>query len=243
MFDWNRAQIISHMLRVLTNAGTLWASWVNNTVLKGKHFWIQKVPTDCSWIWRKIMRLRSVALQFISYSTADGDLISLWFDPWWGKICLASSTTSLIISQCGSSCNDKVSKLIVNGHWVLPEPNERTHHRDPVVDHWLQSFDFPSLKSGRDTLLWDNLDASKVKTWHIWSSIRSRSDFVPWSQAIWHRLRVNRFAHHQWLFYHRRLNTLSRLHRFGLVSIQQCYLCVCGKEDDNHIFIHCTYSR
>lgn len=80
--EWNCAQILSHMLQVLTKSNSLWALWVNGTFLRGKHFWTIKIPTECSWIWRKILRLRVVALQFISYSTADGNSISLWFKPW-----------------------------------------------------------------------------------------------------------------------------------------------------------------
>lgn len=52
--EWNRAQILSHLLRVVTNSSTLWATWINNTVLKNKHFWTLTIPTDCSCIWKKI---------------------------------------------------------------------------------------------------------------------------------------------------------------------------------------------
>lgn len=94
-----------------------------------------------------------MALQFISYSIAGGNSISLWFEPWWSNSCLADSPTSPIISQCGLHSVDKVSKIICSGAWVLPRPNDRTHHRDPVLDHWLHIFDFPALHSGRDKLL------------------------------------------------------------------------------------------
>lgn len=38
MVDWNRAQILSHLLRVLTNSKSLWATWVNRTILRSYHF-------------------------------------------------------------------------------------------------------------------------------------------------------------------------------------------------------------
>ncbi|XP_074323580.1 uncharacterized protein LOC141660493 [Apium graveolens] len=77
----------------------------------------------------------------------------------------------------------------------------------------------------------------------VWNSIRLRGTLVSWYCVVWHKLRINRYAHHQWLSYHGRLYTLSRLHRFGLVDNQQCYLCICGRETDSHIFLHCSYSK
>lgn len=45
------------------------------------------------------------------------------------------------------------------------------------------------------------------------------------------------------VFLPQRLNTLSRLHRFGLVNSFQCYLCIRDSEDDDHLFIQCSYRR
>lgn len=38
MIEWNKAQILSHLLRIVTNSSILWATWVNKTVLRWKHF-------------------------------------------------------------------------------------------------------------------------------------------------------------------------------------------------------------
>lgn len=83
MLEWNKARLLGHLLIIVTKSSTLWASWVNKTVLKGKHFWTAKLPTDCSWILKKILKLRPLALQFVSFRIGNGDSISLWFDPWW----------------------------------------------------------------------------------------------------------------------------------------------------------------
>ncbi|XP_074351346.1 uncharacterized protein LOC141690446 [Apium graveolens] len=66
MIDWNRAQILHHLLYVVTDSDSLWPKWVNASVLKNKHFWTLTIPTDCSWIWRKFLKHRRVALQFIT---------------------------------------------------------------------------------------------------------------------------------------------------------------------------------
>ncbi|XP_074347029.1 uncharacterized protein LOC141685850 [Apium graveolens] len=244
MAEWNKAQLIHHLIKVITRSKSLWATWVNSTVLKHGHFWTISIPTDCSWIWRKVLKFRSMALQFLNYSVGSGDSFSLWFDPWWGGTCLANSQTSSIISQCGLHHSAKLSGIIHNGSWRLPTPNRMHHHLDPLLIHWLNTFDHPTINSaGIDMIQWDGIDATKISTWHIWSSIRSRADLVPWCKAVWHRLRITRYAHHQWLVCHGRLGTLARLNRFGIVDSQQCFLCISGRETDSHLFVHCTFSR
>ncbi|XP_074363514.1 uncharacterized protein LOC141704084 [Apium graveolens] len=138
---------------------------------------------------------------------------------------------------------DTLAVLIRNGTWTLPTANSRHHHLDPLLLSWLANFDFPTLHAEPDLLLWNGIDARKTKTWQIWDAIRFRAEKVSWFQGIWHRLRVNRYAHLQWIACHGRLHTLSRLHRFGLADSQQCFLCICGRETESHIFLHCTYSN
>lgn len=91
MVHWNRAQLILHLPKVCTKSNSLWATWVNHSVLKLRHFWVIDIPSDCSWIWKKILRLRSLAIQFIRYHIFDGSSISLWFELWWNQCCLAKS--------------------------------------------------------------------------------------------------------------------------------------------------------
>lgn len=75
--DWNRAQILHHLCRVIAKSNPIWPSWVNQTVLRHQHFWTMDEPTDCSWIWRKILKLGPIVLQFLTYQIGDGRNISL----------------------------------------------------------------------------------------------------------------------------------------------------------------------
>ncbi|XP_074338031.1 uncharacterized protein LOC141674945 [Apium graveolens] len=152
--------------------------------------------------------------------------------------------TAPIISQCFLSANATVACVINSGIWSLPRPNSRIHHTDFLLTSWLEDHNLPPIhSSGRDHILWDGLDASKIKTWHIWSSIRNTGHLVPWHKVVWHRLQVNKYAHHQWLTGLNRISTLARLHRFGLSSTQQCFFCILGRETTSHLFLHCTYSK
>ncbi|XP_074342078.1 uncharacterized protein LOC141679483 [Apium graveolens] len=242
MIDWNHAQVIHHLIKVVTKSCSLWARWVNATVLNNKSFWTLKIPTDCSWIWRKVLKLRRVALQFITYSIGSRNDISLWFDPWWGGVCLADSYTSTIISQCGLHHSAMLSSVIHLGAWRLPRPNSRHHHLDPLLFHWLEiSITHPLLLMGQILCFGMASMQSRLRLGIL--GILSETWVSLCCGLVWHRLRVARYAHHQWLICHGRLNTLSRLHRFGIVDSQQCFLCIGGRETISHLFVHCTYSK
>lgn len=38
MLDWNKAQLINHLLGVITHKSTIWPKWINATILKHKKF-------------------------------------------------------------------------------------------------------------------------------------------------------------------------------------------------------------
>ncbi|XP_074351347.1 uncharacterized protein LOC141690448 [Apium graveolens] len=181
MVQWNPAQILHSLIRVITKSNSLWANWVNKTALKNKHFWTLDIPIDCLWIWKKVLRLRSTTLQFISYYIVDRTLVSLWFEPWWQHCCLAKSISSPIIGQYLLSASAKVESIINSGTWCLPSINQRTHHRDPLLLSWLEGPHLTQIQyRGRDHILWDGFDCAKIKTWHIWNSLRSQGPNVVW---------------------------------------------------------------
>ncbi|XP_074342853.1 uncharacterized protein LOC141680559 [Apium graveolens] len=199
-----------------------------------------KIPPDSSWIWKKVLKLHNIALQFITYDIGNGCNTSLWFDPWWEGVCLVSTLTSPIIRQCGLSSTATVGVLLQTGHWALPTPNSRHHHVDPLLTQWLEYFSFPVVRvHGEDRILWAGIHAVKIKTWNIWDSIRNRGTEISWAPAVWHKLTIYRYAHHQWVACHGRLPTLACLARFGIAFSQICYLCIGGLEADNHLLKHC----
>ena len=97
LIQWNKALMIFQICRIITNHDSIWARWVNRTVLKRKNFWSMAIPEDCSWVWRNILKLRNSAMPFFSYKIGNGKNISFWFDPWWQGKCLANSASKAII--------------------------------------------------------------------------------------------------------------------------------------------------
>ncbi|KAL8091471.1 hypothetical protein AgCh_033905 [Apium graveolens] len=69
-----------------------------------------------------------------------------------------------------------------------PRLNPRVHHIATLLARLLEDTNLPTIhSSGTDHILWDGLDASKIKTWHIWEAIRDLRPVVP---CKWILLRV-----------------------------------------------------
>lgn len=99
-------------------------------------------PSDCSWIWRRVLKLRGLAIQLLSYQIGNGLGIYIWFDPWWRKTCLVKTNRDLVIAQSGLDYGDTFNSLISSGQWNLPSP-ANVHHLSPTLEHLQQQFDYP----------------------------------------------------------------------------------------------------
>jgi hypothetical protein len=63
--DWNKAAVMKHIWNLFTQAGSLWVAWIHSELLKGRSFWTVKIPQDCSWGWRKLLKLRHLRVKQI----------------------------------------------------------------------------------------------------------------------------------------------------------------------------------
>ena len=242
--DWNRAQIMYYVWLIINkDESSLWSRWVLSTVLKNKPFWIITTPFDCSWIWRQILALRDEVLSHISYDIGRGDSISLWFDPWCHSSTLATGLSDPIIGYSYSNPGARVSDIIVEGSWCLPQPNPNQRRPSERFERWRQDFHYPSVNSGRnDKLLWEGRACPLVNVRWIWDSIRRRTAVTPWWKAVWFKHGIPRFRTHSWLLCLGRLGTLDRLDNWNITDTTLCYLCVGGVESHNHLFLHCPYA-
>ncbi|KAK1399269.1 hypothetical protein POM88_009132 [Heracleum sosnowskyi] len=171
--------------KIVGLSNSLWAKWVNCTVLKRSHFWTMSTPTDCSWILKKVLHLRPLARRFISIVIGNGLGTSLWFDPWWNNTTLASKNTDPIISQSSSTKNATVNSIILTGGWVLPRPNLRIHHICPTLQTWVSEFIPPVFAlEKRDIILWNGIPLNNLKTSHIWDATRYKLPEVHWHDYI-----------------------------------------------------------
>lgn len=243
LVEWNNTQLLMHFWKLIKKHESLWVSWIYGTTLRRKNFWTMKIPTDCSWFWRNILKLRDQAKDFISYRIGNGKSISFWLEPWWRGNCIASSPTDSIIANSGSNAAATVGDHISSGGWSLPQASIHRTRGAQIHSNWLDSFDFPVFDLSKDdVILWNGMP--KLTSHDLWDSIRENAPIVPWCDAVWLKHGTSRYAHHNWLLSHGRLYTLARLHHsFGMDLSVQCFLCINGEETDSHLFLHCPYSR
>ena len=61
---------------------TLWVRWIHSVKLNKCSLWEIKIPTECSSIWRKILKIRNTAKLLISVDIGAGKGTPFWFDNW-----------------------------------------------------------------------------------------------------------------------------------------------------------------
>ena len=76
--SWNRAATMKYIWSLFTNVGSLWVAWIHANLLKGKCFWTVKIPQECTWGWRALLKLMDEARKFIRFEVGDEKTIFLW---------------------------------------------------------------------------------------------------------------------------------------------------------------------
>jgi hypothetical protein len=63
--------------------GSIWVAWIKENLVKGRSFWKVGISQNHSWSWRKLLKLRDTASEFIMFEVGDGkNTHYLWLDNW-----------------------------------------------------------------------------------------------------------------------------------------------------------------
>lgn len=144
-----------------------------------------------------------------------------------GKVIVwLSLTVMLSFTRLTQTPKANVNDLVNTGTWRLPILNSR-HRHNHSLRGWIHGFDYPAFDLlAIDSILWAGTPIYKINTRRIWDAIRFKLLEIPWHHLVWHKLKINRYVHHQWLVCHGRLSTFQRLASLGLDVLQYCILCV-----------------
>lgn len=237
--QWNSALILKHFLAILNPQSTsLWASWVKSSVIKIS-IWTMKCPASSSWMFRKMLSMRDLVKQNISWRIGNGKDISFWFDPWLNGRSVCLDHRSQMISQSGLPYDAKVECILGPSGWQLPQSN----YHDMVI--WKQSFPFstPFDTSKRDVICWNDIIASKLRVTDLWEALRHSDLGVPWSLHVWHKLAVPRYSFLHWLIMLDKVNTADKLVEYGYADSENCMFCINGRESIPHLFMECPFTH
>jgi hypothetical protein len=182
--------------------------------LKGRSFWQVPIPHTCSWSWKKILKLRRDAKDFLTFRVADGSNIFLWFDSWHPAECLFDWYGYRIVYDAGSAIGPKLSSIIRNGEWYWPSARS-----DNLIEIQRR---LPKVAIGREDLpVW------KASKWvysyaETWDQLRVKLPIVDWHKVVWFSLAIPKHAFILWLALRDALVTKENMCSWGFNVSSVC---------------------
>lgn len=79
---WNQVLCLKFIWILLSNSQSLWADWHISVHLLNKCFWTIEPSNGVSWAWKRLLKLRPLALQFFRTVLGNSQHTSFWFDIW-----------------------------------------------------------------------------------------------------------------------------------------------------------------
>lgn len=79
--DKNTASSMKHLWWLAKKNESLWVKWIHAKYLKRNSIWTIKTPNNCSWSWRKLLKLRDRA-EYMKSIVGNGQSTYLWLDNW-----------------------------------------------------------------------------------------------------------------------------------------------------------------
>lgn len=79
---WNQVLCLRFIWLLFSNKSSLWADWHRHYSLARNSFWAVQESQQDSWMWKRLLKLRPVAVRFLQAHLGDGSRISFWYDVW-----------------------------------------------------------------------------------------------------------------------------------------------------------------
>lgn len=103
IFTCNKANMAKHLWDLARKKDSHWVKWCHMFMIKDKCLWGCRCPSNASWTWLKITKLRDSFHDVIRYKVGTGENIFVRFDSWHPLGPLAKRFGQRIISDCASS--------------------------------------------------------------------------------------------------------------------------------------------
>ena len=225
--------------RLFTKTSSLWVQWVKQYLLRDETLWDERDTGLGSWLWRKLLRVRSRAQEFLRFEVKDGNTARFWTDLWHPLGRLIEFVGEIGTQRLGLSRDVRIREVLRDGVWRF------RRCRDPLIRSMIVEIEAFNLilTDGRDEVLWKRgVDdfGSKFVSSATWNQIRQPKDRVAWSKLIWFSQRVPRYAFITWLAIRDRLSTGHRTSCWG--QPQCCNFCGETDETRDHLFFACPYT-
>lgn len=189
-------------------------------------------------MFRRLLKLRSKAIDFIRISISRGEDTYFWWDPWTPFGSLYSYLGQDGPTRLGVPLFALVSDVWNGNSWSLPEA--RTNRQLELLS-FITTISPANRPDVSNWLVNGNAHTSFISRL-VGEAIRPHIPVKSWTSLLWHKGMVPRHAMTTWLFILDRNPTLDRLHSWGLDVETTCLLCGSVNETRNHLFFECQYS-
>jgi hypothetical protein len=201
---WNIFSMSRHVWTLFVCAGSIWVAWIQAYMLKGRSFWSVSIPQSCSWCWRKILKLRGIAKNFIKFEVRDGKMIHLWQDTWHPLGVLYERFGSRVIYDAHSRLDSRLDTVLSNGIWCWNPARSKE-----LVD--IQSR-LPEVQLGSvDKPVWTIARKGSYESADTWDFFRDKKFEVDWWHVVWFPFAIPKHSFIIWLAEQNRLTTGDRL--------------------------------
>ncbi|KAJ9541722.1 hypothetical protein OSB04_028228 [Centaurea solstitialis] len=237
---WNRAIIAKNVWDVLTKRNTLWVRWIHTHALRGCQFWSARRNGRWSWMFYKMMAIRSELRPYISNRVGDGRLTNAWEDSWLPCGPLVDVISYRAFHAASFSTTTTVRQVldVIQDEW----PSQ-----------WLERYpqfalmDVPEVNDvRRDVICWDLDDRGNddFTVQQAYSSFRGHQQRLPWARKVWFKGHIPKHAFCMWLVCLCRLPTQDRLVEWKHDPPDyRCSLCNQCMDSHTHLFFDCHFAK
>jgi hypothetical protein len=232
---WNYSSMLRHIWSLFARSGSIWVAWVKENLLKRKSFWSVGVSQNCSWNWRKILKLRDIARRFLRYEVGTGEHIHLWLDWWHPMGVLFEKFGFRMVYDAHSTLEAKLSSVIQNANWCWGPARS-----EALVE--IQAGLYEVRLGSCDKPIWGASRKKRYVCSNTWEALRVKNDEVLWCKLVWFPLAIPKQAFILWLAMRDRLTTGERLLKWGYQGNVKCWFCHNQMETRDHLFFECSFS-
>ncbi|XP_048611796.1 uncharacterized protein LOC125586052 [Brassica napus] len=242
LHTWNKTLSLKLVWLLHSESESLWAKWTKTHRLKGASLWSMDEKKQCSWIWTSILKLRSMAEQFLRCEIGNGSLAFFWFDYWQSLGPLIDFFGSDGPANIGVPLSARVKECCTSTGWSLRPAGSPIEEQLQTL---LCSITLPSSTDRHDVFKWyvndKYLDSfSTSKTWEV---VRPRGTRVDWESVVWFSGHIPKHAFNMWVANYDRLPTRCRLAAWDTSIVKTCLLCGHCDESRDHLFLRCSFSK
>lgn len=241
---WNKVLCLKFIWLLLSKAddSSLWADWHRSTHLINKSFWTVEPTATDSWVWKKLLDLRPLAIQFCKIRLGNGRSASFWYDVWtpFGQLIDHIGATGPRALRVRPQA--VVADALTDGNWQLPHPRSQ---KEVELHIFLTTITLPLDLIEPDQYEWHAADTSVLtfRSASTWEALRPREEPKEWVDVVWFKGAIPKLAFTMWVTNYDRLPTRSRLFSWGLPISPACPFCSNHDETRDHLMLSCEFSK